>query len=509
MILRRAHGVPLMTALVAGALAGGAYAATTEVTYLTSATVYVGAGEETGLVPGTRLTGGGDPPTVVLEAFESTERRAACRVVTGAIGAVRTGAVFTYAPSIAPAVATAAGGAPRKPAGIRGRAGVRYLVTHNGLNANGGFQQSALDARLEAPSLYGTSWGFRADARARRTFRNGPDRSRTAVYTLQGFWDKPGPGWRVGAGRQYAPDLTEVSIFDGALVAYDASRWSAGGFVGWEPDEDFHFSNDVHQYGGFFSFRGKPGEKRLWSLSTGAIASYHGSVVNREFLFFHGSYTGPRLGALFTQELDVNSGWKRDAGESSVEPTSTFASVRYKAQEGLEVVGGVDDRRNVRLYRDYVSPETEFDDAFRLGVWAGVNGRCGRHVRLSAYARSNSGGDSGSAESYTGIATFDGLAAGLDARVRATRYTGPRLEGWLYVAGAGLDLGSRCRIGVDLGLRQDRSPINAALDDDVLWLSANFDMDLGRRLWGTVGYDHSNGDYERVDQLYATLAYRF
>lgn len=511
MILHRAPWVPLATALAAASLAEGAQVANAEVTYLTSATVYVAAGLEAGLVTGTQLTGGGDPPTVVLEAFESTGRRAACRVVSGAIGDVRTGAVFTYTPSMAPALASAEGRPPRKPAGIHGRAGVRYLVTRNGLNgsANGNVQQPALDARLDGPSLYGSPWGFRVDARARRTFRSGPDLSRTAVYSLQGFWDKPGPGWRVAAGRQYAPDLSEVSTFDGALVAYDSSRWSAGAFVGFEPDEDFHFSTDVSLYGGFYSLRGTAGEKRFWSFSTGALASYHGSVVNRQFVFFRGSYTGSRLTALVTQEVDVNTGWKRDAGEGTFEPTSTFASLRYLALEALDVVGGVDDRRNVRLYRDYVSPETEFDDAFRLGVWAGLNGRCGKHTRLSVYARSNSGGDAGSAESYTGLATFVGLAAGLDARVRVTRYTGDRLEGWLYAAGVGSDLGSRFRIGGDLGLRQDRSPMNSVFNDDVVWFAANFDVNLGRHFWGTVSYDYSSGDFERVDQLYVTLAYRF
>jgi hypothetical protein len=43
----------------------------------------------------------------------------------------------------------------------------------------------------------------------------------------------------------------------------------------------------------------------------------------------------------------------------------------------------------------------------------------------------------------------------------------------------------------------------------VLWLAANFDVDLGRSFWATVSYDHTKGDYELVDQLYLTLAYRF
>ena len=91
--------------LLASGLAGRTRAETAEVTYVTSATVYLGAGETGGIVPGTRLTGGGDPP-VVLEAFEATERRSACRVVSGPAEGLQPGVQFTYLPTIAPAQAT-------------------------------------------------------------------------------------------------------------------------------------------------------------------------------------------------------------------------------------------------------------------------------------------------------------------------------------------------------------------------------------------------------------------
>jgi hypothetical protein len=62
---------------------------------------------------------------------------------------------------------------------------------------------------------------------------------------------------------------------------------------------------------------------------------------------------------------------------------------------------------------------------------------------------------------------------------------------------------------VEGGLRKDGSELNSLLDDNVVWLGASVDVDLGRRLFGTVTPDRSKGDLEDVTQLYLTLAYRF
>jgi hypothetical protein len=389
---------------------------------------------------------------------------------------------------------------------------VRYLATRNGLNGDQDFQQPAADLRLDGPSLRGSPWGFRVDARARRTLRaSGDDDGRTRVYALQGWWDSPGPGWRFALGRQSSPDLATVSLFDGASATYDRPRWSAGAFAGTEPDAaDFGYSNDVREYGSFAAWRSAPSSRRRWSLGGGAVASYDRSEINREYLFLRGAYDGPRTAGFLTQEVDVNRGWKKDAGESSLEPTSTFASLRVRAASWFDFLAGYDDRRNVRLYRDYVSPETDFDDAFRRGIWLGANARMGDHFTAGFSGRNNSGGDAGSAKSYT--ATFGAArltSFGLAVHARATRYESDRLHGQLFAADVALDLGSHVRMDVEGGMRSDESELNSALDDDVVWFGASVDVDLGRRLWGTLTLDRSQGDFEDVDQVYATLAYRF
>ena len=72
------------------------------------------------------------------------------------------------------------------------------------------------------------------------------------------------------------------------------------------------------------------------------------------------------------QEVDYYRAWKQAIGEPAWSPTGTFATARYEVTRAVSLNAGYDSRRNVRLYRDAVTPETAFDDAFRQGVWGGL-----------------------------------------------------------------------------------------------------------------------------------------
>lgn len=362
----------------------------------------------------------------------------------------------------------------------------------------------------------GSAWGVHVDARARRTTRTLTDgtedrENRTRVYRLHAGWDRPGPGWRVAAGRQFVPDLANVSVFDGIVAARDGARSTFGGFAGTQPDgEDYGYASDVREYGAWYGWRAGAEASRDWSLTTGAVASYRESEIDREYVFVQGRFRGERLSALVTQEVDLNRDWKEDAGESTVEPTSTFASFRFRIGEAASLGGGFDNRRNVRLFRDRVTPVTEFDDAFRRGVWLGGQVGVGSHLRLGACGRTWRGAVAGSADSWTGTASFVRMTpANLDVRVRGTRYENDRLEGWLWSVDSSVDLTRRARVGVQIGTRDDTSLLNPDLDDSVTWYGLDLDVDLGRRLFATPSLERSEGDLEEVDQMYATLAWRF
>ena len=67
-------------------------------------------------------------------------------------------------------------------------------------------------------------------------------------------------------------------------------------------------------------------------------------------MFLQGRYTGGRLHGYFVQEVDVNRDWKsEEAGESTLEPTSTFLSLRFKASEAIDLNAGYVTRAEGRI----------------------------------------------------------------------------------------------------------------------------------------------------------------
>jgi len=205
------------------------------------------------------------------------------------------------------------------------------------------------------------------------------------------------------------------------------------------------------------------------------------------------------VGAFLTQEVDINRGWKTDAGESSLEPTSTFASVRVTATSWLDLYAGYDNAgtSGCTATTSRPRPSSTMNSAAGCGR-APPPARRARPARL--YGRSYDGGDAGSADSYTATFGVDRMTrADLAFRLRGTVYENDRLEGNLYAADVATNLGSHVRLGVEAGLREDDSLLNPNLSDEVLWYGALVDFDLGRHLWSTLSYDHSDGDYEDVD----------
>jgi hypothetical protein len=239
------------------------------------------------------------------------------------------------------------------------------------------------------------------------------------------------------------------------------------------------------------------------------VGSYTQGATNREFLFLQGSYSDGRSSFTLTQELDRYRDWKQALGEPPWSMTSTFGSLRYELARGLTLGAGYDNRRNVRLYRDAVTPEIAFDDAFRRGVWGGLALRL-RGARVAFDARSSSGGTAGRTTAYTlnaGLTRVTRL--GLGVRSRTTRYEGPRESGWLEALGVDFAPAPPVLVSLEGGLLLAREPLADPTDRTVSWLGADVDVSLGRRWYWNGSVRHESGRLEATDQLFTGLSYRF
>lgn len=507
---------------------------TTTVTYVTGQSVYIGAGTADGVTVGLHadVLRKGHRIAGIRVRYVSSHA-AACEVDSGS-ALVNVGDSVRYVPATPPpavAATPAAASTGASPGmgssrstlrdfGLRGRVGMNYVAVSQPDSGMGSFTQPSMDLRLDGQHLGGSALGLVVDARTRRTTQRLGDGTSnsdasTRVYQANLSWNPLRSGGRITVGRQFSAALANVSLFDGLTAQLDRRRWSFGLFGGTQPTPDLGFSTEVSEYGAFVQVHNLPDATRVWSVTTGAIDSYDRGQVNREYLYVQAIYTDRRLSLYATQEVDYNRGWKRRAGEPVLAPTSTFASAQYRLTDFLSLQGGVDNRRNVRLYRDYVNPVTTFDDSFREGVWGGLYVYAWSHVRAGADARRSSGGPAGNADSYTGSLGVDRLTPlELSLQARSTHYTGPQLSGWLHALSLGATPGGSLHLELNGGLRTEQGPLSVSVPTAsgltrVRWYGLDADIGLGRAWYLLLSATRTRGGFESNDQLFTSLSLRF
>ena len=511
-----------------------------KVTYLTSATVYVDAGSEEGVQEGDVLDVVRNGTVIGwLHVFVVSSHKSGCRREDPALDVV-VGDVVRYIPHIDPAKAAAAAAAagtaaagtgpagaaaapgPKRSSsgrgalrdwGLAGRIGLRYLVVDQP-DTDYSFNQPGVDVRLAGTNLGGSSMGLEVDIRSYRSYRvSGPQSEQlqtNRVYRANASWTGRDLPMRVVVGRMYSPTLSTVSLFDGVLAEYSGPRWSFGGLAGTQPNPvDYGFSSLVRQYGGYATLRGIPGRKSNWGATMGLVGSYQEGEINREFLYLQGYYDTPRFSAYLAQEIDFNRGWKREEESSSVSPTSIFGNVRYRVTQGFTLSAGIDSRRNVLLYRDYVDPVIEFDDAFRQGYWAAAEAAF-PWLTVGANARFARGGSAGDGESYSLLLRSSRLGvAWLDVAGRATYYNSDRSKGELYSLALGATVTPAIHILLDGGLRQETGLLSTVPETQLTWYGVNFDIAFARHWLYLLSFEQTTGGIENNRQLFTSFSYRF
>ncbi len=496
--------------------------ATARVTYLTGASAYVDAGREEGVREGDTLEVVREGRVVATLRITAVSAHRASGAVENATTTLVVGDLVRYTPrrasttdAAAPPTAEPGSTEMRSPPGrkrgpgFRGRVGMRYAAVRDRSGNGNGFSQPALDVRLDGYALGGGPLDLVVDARARRTYRTSPEgaaetEGRTRLYRYALTYRLRGERHRITVGRQFAPALAGLSIFDGVLYSADGERWGGGVFAGLQPDpSDLGFSADIQEYGGYVVVHGRPQAPRRWSLTTGIVGSYTRGTVNREFLYVQAHYHGPRLSGFMSEEVDYNREWKAsEAGEPTFSATGGFVSLQLRAGENVTLFGGYDGRRNVRLYRDRVNPAIEFDDSYRQGAWGGVSLRFAERFQVAAEGRTSHGGAMGNADAYSMSFRAGGFTRVLlEVQARSTRYTNSGSEGWLHALGAGVNLGSRSRLELSGGSIEETSLVDPSMGRSQKWFGLDLDLGLGRGWYLSLSAERNEGSSEKNDQV--------
>jgi hypothetical protein len=495
------------------------------VTAVTSGLVYVGAGRADGLREGAsvwvaRLGERGRYRVVFLSSKSAASRGDSLALLPQVGDTVEFVAAIdsASASTVASASERRDGSTGRRSRALRGRVGVRYLQTKDA-SAGISLRQPGLEILLDGPVARGAPVGLSVDIRPRRTstVRDGAvtvTQGITGVYQAAiRFQGQQGP-IRATFGRQYAPTLAGVGLFDGLLLELQRSQWGVGAMAGLAPEPGtLAVSSAIRQFGGYFQGRSQPAARLRWTLTAGGMASYAGAgEVNREFGFVQGTFYTKGVSAILLQEVDLNRGWKVAAGEPRFSPTSTYLSTNLSPTQWFSLSGGVDNRRNVRLYRDLATPEAVFDDRYRRGAWAAAHLTIARRIRIGGDIRTRSveGADSMSTSAYSGTINVDRLTAlGVGLRVRGTRYQTPgRGTGTLVAGGVRF---APARIGgveLNAGSRREAGAAGA----DRWWIGADADVFIRRSWFALASYSREwgrDGLTPTTHFVYAGVSYRF
>lgn len=521
-----------MLAMTGAALAAPAI---TKVTYVAGSSIYVEVGLQNGLRVGDTLqVMRGAKLVGRLRAAYVSSKRAACDTLwTGALlltgdevrfnarpvelaaraDSVRTAGMRADSTRIAarmPAPAPNARSINRQR--LRGRAGARWLSVST--EGGGSFQQPSLDLRFDGHNVADGHMDMAFDMRNRRTTRNfsggtAQTESQGRVYRASMTMRSRDANRKFTVGRQSSPLLASINLFDGGLLEIGNARRSAGLFSGTQPDpEKYSFSGKVLQMGGYMEWHQAPLSVQRWSYAMGVVSSQENGAPNRDFLFAQSWWFTKRFNASVTQEVDFNRGWKRALGEPALSATSTFGSLRVPVTEWFSANTGYDNRRNVRLYRDRLTPETQFDDAYRQGAWLGGQLEFAKRVRLTSETRSNAGSDK--SHSWSSSAELSRFAPGhATMRARVSKYFGRTVESTLWSSSLGLDPMAQSHFEIAAGTRKTQDGFSNTTDTE-RWESVDMDITLGRSWYVNGGFEQDHGGLAGTTrQLQAGVSWRF
>lgn len=494
---------------------------TTLVTYLSGSSVYIGAGRLDGIAVGdtVRILHGTSTAPLLRVQYLSSKQASCERLDSTAVIVV--GDTVQYTARLAeaaenPTIAARGRSAMRQASGLglHGRIGARYLAAWES-QSDAGFTQPSLDLRLTGAALGGTALGLAVDLRTRRTTSSRSSGGttvdgRTRLYQATLLWREPGAGLRLALGRQFLSAVTSVSLFDGALVELGGRHLTIGAFGGTEPDPDrLSVSSEVQDIGAYLQLHDAPSGERAWGLSTGVVGSYCSGVTNREFGFLQASLNLRAFSFYGLQEVDYYRPWKVAQGEPSVSLTSTYLSGALRPTGWLGLNLAYDNRRSVRLYRDAVSPETEFDDAYRRGLWSSLSLR-GRRVRISGDLRLSDGGSAGSARAYGGTLGLDRITPlHFNLTGRVTAFRSETSHGSVLSGRIGMTPAAPVHLDITLGVRNETAPLADPSQRRITWSAIDADVSLARAWYLSLSGQQEHAPEGTVSQVYAGLSWRF
>jgi hypothetical protein len=503
------------------------------VEYRSATSVYIGAGRSAGLSVGDRLRVVSGKDTIgELEVVYVAEQSASCKVVSEtrpiragdvAVPLVRAGSppppTSTAAPPVPSVPAPAATPAPTPPekrpapwARVRGAASFGYYRSWDQTEYALDIEERTARLDLAVYDIAGQPLRFnlrgrsRQDVRARTLSDRTPKDERVdRLYEAAVRYEPPSDKVGFEVGRIGIYRFVGVGYLDGALARFRPAREvQVGAFAGRVAEVDgLGFNGTGSKYGGFV--RLAPARRYSAGGYDAMLAFVRENAdgdVSREYLSLESRFGGGRWSLFQRAELDLNTGWRKDATGKSTQLSNVSLSGNLRVTSSAWAFVSYDGRRNYRYYTNRVVPEDVFDDLLHQGLRAGINvSRPGGFGATAGFGMSLKESDPNHpeldiADAYSGNAGLrhmdlfsSGFSVGIDGSGFSNGYT----TGGMLVA----RVGRRFAAGHALDFSFGRSLYRMKLTEEdrtTQWLRLMGRAELGWRIYLQGDFEYDSGD---------------
>jgi hypothetical protein len=403
---------------------------------------------------------------------------------------------------------------------MRGRLGFDY----GGTSESGGFTSRQAGMLINADMTYigGTYWNFTGYWRGNFNSSNSSIPGNTPVtltdlinrtYHLSLTYDNPYSPVRIGIGRLFLPWAPSLSTIDGAYLARKISRRvTAGIFAGSTPDPtSWNYNPDQHIAGTFANFEsGDFQHMRFFSTAGLAVTSIQWRV-ERQFAFFENTFSWKRY-LSFYNSLQADAARTSPLPGGGSNPTGisqSYSSLRIQPFERLSFGLNHNYFRNLPTFDPRLIATGLLDQYLFQGFSGDVRLEIPKHITLyTSLGKSKASTDQRTSLNQGYGITFGRLwNTGLKADMHYSKFDSSFGKGQYESFSLTKNLNENFHIQI-LGGHQAYIS-NLSTNNNSNFVNAMADWNVGPRYFFEANYGWYNGTALKYTQWSSMFGYRF
>ena len=252
-----------------------------------------------------------------------------------------------------------------------------YTWQDNGPN-NLNFSQSTARLNMRAEHLWQRDLALvvrtrgRYDARQRR-LAGSVDRHewRNRLWESSLSWRNEDRTRMIAVGRLLPRRIAGSGALDGALAEINLNgAFRVGALAGVQADQ-LYYDYDrptVSRVGGYVSYLASTARAGRVDQTAGLIYERSEGLVNRTYISLAGTLAGPLWSVSHSAEVDLNTGWRKDATGQSVSLSNLYLAGSYRVDRRTRLSLSYDNRKNYLTWVNRTIVDSLFDENLRQGA---------------------------------------------------------------------------------------------------------------------------------------------